>query len=319
MELKTSVVITTKDRLSLLRRCVHAAQHDPATSEIVIVDDASTDATARWLKSGGFRGPPVRSLRLGGVGPGAAREAGVEHASGDIVVLLDDDVVGRPGLVSGHRALLEGKQARVSVGYSPIWLPARRRPSDVARFVYARDYERRCARYRLGPAPVLHNLWGGNVGLWREAALAVGVRSPHFDGPHAFHEDRDFGLRALRAGLHGVFDPGLAADHHHRRSVAAALDDAERRGASVVRLHRLHADLIGPWDPDMLFGELPAVAAAGVRLMRRPRVGRTVLPMVWTAIEASGRLRRWSAQSAAFKLARRVREQQGALAVQEPV
>jgi glycosyltransferase involved in cell wall biosynthesis len=291
-----SVVIATKDRLALLRRVLAAVTADPATGELVIVDDASNDGTAQWLRNWDRSGPPLTLVSCRGVGPGAVRQAGVERASGELVVLLDDDVVPRPGLVSGHLAALRGEPMRIVLGYSPVALPARRGPGDVARFAYARDYERRCERYRAGAAPVLHNLWGGNVGIWRESALRVGLSSPHFGERRTFYEDRDFGLRALRAGLEGVFDPSLVADHHHSRSADAALGDAVRRGACGVRLHRLHGDLIGPYRP----WPLPAVAAPGLR------AGGLA------AIALAGRARAWGAQDASFKLTRRVCEQRGA-------
>ncbi len=304
-------MIATKDRLTLLRRVVETVQQDPATREIVVVDDGSTDGTSAWLRSRPAAGPPLRALRLEGVGPSDARQAGVEAATGELVVLLDDDVVPHAGLVSAHTALLGAEPRRVALGYSPLVLPARRGPGDVAQFAYARDYERRCARWEQGEAPVLHNLWGGNVGLWREAALAVGLSSPPFAGPGVFHEDRDFGLRAERAGLHGVFERALRADHHHRRSASAALADAGRRGAGLVRLHRAHADVLGPWDPSAALAGLPRPLAA---VVRRPRAAAVALPACGAGIAAGGRLRRWAVQDAAFKLARRICEQRGALA-----
>lgn len=253
----------------------------------------------------------MRVVRLEGAGASAARQAGIELAAGEAVVLLDDDVLPAPGLVSRHRALLAGEPARVTLGYMPVRLPGRREAGDVATFAYARDYERRCARWERGDAPVLHNLWGGNVGLWREAALRVGFVSPPFDAPGAFHEDQDFGLRALRAGLHGVFDRSLAAEHHHRRTPAAALAEAERRGTGSVRVHRVHADLIGPYDP---LAGLPRPAAAALRATRRPGVASASVALALGAVAASGRLRRWREQDACFRLARRVCEQRGALA-----
>jgi glycosyltransferase involved in cell wall biosynthesis len=310
----TSVVVTTRDRLALLRRVLGPVRSDPATAEVVVVDDGSVDGTAGWLGDAARgAGPPLRVLRRERVGPGAARQAGVERTAGQIVVMLDDDVVPRDGLVSAHARLLRSDRSRITVGYSPVSVPVDRRPDDVATFAYARDYERRCARYERGPTPVLHNLWGGNVGLWRDAALQIGLISPPFDEAQTFYEDRDFGLRAMRAGLRAVFDRSLAADHHHRRSPAAALADAERRGRSAVRLHRLHADLIGPYDPGPLRAGLPPSAAACLRLARRGRADRAFAPVALAAVAASGRLGRWEAQDAAFKLARRVREQRGAL------
>ncbi|HEX7290470.1 MAG TPA: glycosyltransferase, partial [Conexibacter sp.] len=239
-------MIATRDRVTLLRRVVDAVQQDPDTAEIVVVDDGSTDGTADMLRSVAASGPPLHVVRKEGVGPSGARQAGVEAARGELVLLLDDDVVPQPGLVSRHTAALRADRTCVTLGYSPLVLPARRGAGDAAVVAYARDYERRRARWERGDAPILHNLWGGNVGLWREAALAVGLSSPAFAGPGAFHEDRDFGLRAERAGLHGVFDAALRADHHHRRDVRAALADAERRGAGLVRLHREHPELLGP-------------------------------------------------------------------------
>jgi glycosyltransferase involved in cell wall biosynthesis len=283
-----SVVIITAGRLPLLRRVVHAVSDDHATAEVVVVDDGSRDGTAAWLRTA-----PVRAVRLEGAGPGAARQAGVEAASGDVVVLLDDDVVPRPGLVSGHAAALAAERGCIMLGYMPICLPARRTTGDVAVFAYARDYERRCARYERGDVPTLHNLWGGNVALWRETALQIGMISPPFDRRQTFYEDRDFGLRALRAGLHGRFDRSLVADHMHRRTPAAALADSARRGESAVRLHRLHGDLIGPYQPQP--AGLPApVAAAGIK--------------------TAGRLRQWPVQDAFFSLARRACERRGARA-----
>jgi hypothetical protein len=198
-----------------------------------------------------------------------------------------------------------------TLGYMPVPAPARRTPADVALIAYARDYERRCTAYEQGRAPVLHNLWGGNVGLWREAALAVGTISPPFDRVPTFWEDRDFGLRARRAGLHGVFDRSLAADHHHRRTLAGALADAARRGESAVCLHRLHGDLLGPYDP--LVGLRGPVASA-VAAARRPRAARAVLAGALAAVAVAGRARNWEAQDASFKLARRICEARGAIA-----
>jgi GT2 family glycosyltransferase len=313
MELGTSVVIATNDRLDLLRRVLRAVRQDPATAEIVVVDDANSDHTSRWLRSCDRWDVPLQVLGTGGAGPGAARQAGVEAASGDLVLLLDDDVIPRPGLVSRHRDLLREHPQRIAVGYSPVSLPARRRAGHVAVFAYARDYERRCLRYESGAAPVTHNLWGGNLGLWRRAAMRVGLDSAHFAERPTFYEDRDFGLRAHRAGLEAVFDRSLRADHHHRRSPAAALADAERRGRSAVRLHRLHGDLIGHYRVESLAAGLPGPGAASLRAARRRRAERIVLPAILAAAGAAGRLRRWEAQDAGFSLARRIREQRGAL------
>ncbi len=68
-------------------------------------------------------------------GASAARQAGVEAASGEVVVLLDDDVVAEPGLVTGHARAHADRDGVVVVGYAPVAAPGgqharhgRRRP-----------------------------------------------------------------------------------------------------------------------------------------------------------------------------------------------
>jgi glycosyltransferase involved in cell wall biosynthesis len=56
--------------------------------EIIVVDDGSTDNTRTEIKS---MFPEIRQVKLDGVGPGLARNAGVEASSGDIIMFLDSD------------------------------------------------------------------------------------------------------------------------------------------------------------------------------------------------------------------------------------
>lgn len=69
----------------------------PGESEIIVVDDGSTDHTAAFVAA---RFPEVRLLQRSGLGPGLARNAGVAEACGEVVMFLDSDDVWLPGHVS---------------------------------------------------------------------------------------------------------------------------------------------------------------------------------------------------------------------------
>src|SRR5690242_2657594 len=90
-----SVVIPTHGRPELLHRCLDAlmAQEYPAERvEILVVEDGGPGASADVVLGIQARHPDrcVRYLAVEQGGPGAARNAGLRHASGDIIAFTDD-------------------------------------------------------------------------------------------------------------------------------------------------------------------------------------------------------------------------------------
>lgn len=78
----------------------------PADSEFVFIDDGSKDATARIISRHLADGLPGRLIGLSrNFGKEAALTAGLEHAKGDILVILDADLQDPPGLIPGMLAL----------------------------------------------------------------------------------------------------------------------------------------------------------------------------------------------------------------------
>jgi glycosyltransferase involved in cell wall biosynthesis len=59
-----------------------------APLEIIIVDDGSTDGTARLIER---LGPDIRTVHQANHGPAAARNRGLELATGDVIAFIDAD------------------------------------------------------------------------------------------------------------------------------------------------------------------------------------------------------------------------------------
>src|SRR6476646_3695706 len=96
-----TVVVPTIGR-ARLADLVAAVLADEATSEVVVVADRDR-AAVEAIVATVARGPaPVAGVDGPGRGPAAARQRGIERATGDLVVLLDDDVVPARGLVTAH-------------------------------------------------------------------------------------------------------------------------------------------------------------------------------------------------------------------------
>lgn len=286
---------------------------DPAAHEVVVVVDGSPDGSIELLEDLARREPRLRPVWQENAGEGAARAAGVRVATGDVVLLLDDDVVAEPGLVAGHAAHHDGVRPRVVVGYMPTPEPADDDPDAFATRLYAEAYEGRCARYESEPETVLRHLWAGNVSLPRAACLEVGLASDSFT--ERYHPDRELGLRLLEAGLEGVFDRSLRATHHHDRPLDAFVRDARSQGAGWTLVHLLHPESAGPLPADRFRAGLPRPVARVVDACRRPRLGAAVSASLVQAVRVTGRVGPRSAQLPLARLLRRVEQQRGAIAV----
>lgn len=84
-----SIVIATYNRSKMVLRAIESAlKQNGHTAEVIVVDDCSNDDTEFVVKK--IQG--VRYFRQSkNTGPGPARDRGIREASGEFVVILDDD------------------------------------------------------------------------------------------------------------------------------------------------------------------------------------------------------------------------------------
>jgi len=242
--LSVSVVIPSIGR-DVLAEVVAQALAQGA-GEVVVVADAHPEVVARVLADARLtEDPRLRVLRGPGQGAAPARQCGVDAVTGDVVLLLDDDVVPGPALLAGHRRAHAAGPDRVVVGYMPVApdLIA----SRVTAVIYSNDYEAECRMLDADPSRVLYQLWAGNVSMRRTDCERVPQAVDTFMG--LSREDEEFGFRCLRAGLVGVFDRSLVAVHYHDRPVAAFLACARAQSEASRHLHDLYPDLVAIGDP----------------------------------------------------------------------
>jgi glycosyltransferase involved in cell wall biosynthesis len=287
---------------------VHAAMADPAASELVIVVDGDDEASWAELRSLASSWPRLVAMRVSHRGHLGALEAGVRRASGQIVVLLDDDVLPGPGYATAHRRHHAERPGLVVMGAMPVRPPAGR--PDIATTLYAREYRAHCHALESGQRPVLDGLWMGNVSMRRADCLRIGLVSA-FEGRYFY--DRELGFRLADAGLSGRFDPSIPAVHLHRRSDQAFLRDARRQGASLLGLHRLHPHRLGELRLDMLVSDLPAPARLAIRIVGGTRVAPHLARVLVASGSLAGSLGLAPVHERLAKLARRLAQWEGAV------
>lgn len=84
-----SVIIPTHNRAAFLPQAIESVLAQDATTEIIVVDDGSTDNTEQVV--GRWDSSQVRFLQQGNRGVSAARNNGFAHSSGEFVLFLDSD------------------------------------------------------------------------------------------------------------------------------------------------------------------------------------------------------------------------------------
>src|SRR5919202_951883 len=116
-----SIVIPVHNRAGLTRECLDTllGQGLPPDTEIVVVDDASSDDTSRVLAS---YGPRIRVAALAeNRGFASACNEGVARAEGRYVVLLNNDTRPTPGWLQALIAHAEAHPEAALVGSRLLW------------------------------------------------------------------------------------------------------------------------------------------------------------------------------------------------------
>ncbi len=114
--MQPTIVIPVHNKASLTRQCLNDLLSGPDCSgvEILVVDDGSSDVTAELLK---YYEPRVKVLtNETNLGFAASCNRGVEEASGELVVLLNNDIRPGPGWLPALTGYAEENPAAAVIG-----------------------------------------------------------------------------------------------------------------------------------------------------------------------------------------------------------
>lgn len=108
--IKVSVIITTHNRVTLLKRAVNSVLAQSYKNiELIIVNDASTDETNDYLKSLTNEFDVVNIFIDKSRGGNYARNVGIKASTGEYIAFLDDDDYYLPDKIKKQMELIEDK------------------------------------------------------------------------------------------------------------------------------------------------------------------------------------------------------------------
>jgi len=249
---RVSVIVCTYNGGRTLDQCLSSLLAlDYANYEVIVVDDGSTDETRSVLS----RNPGIRVIHQENQGLGAARNVGLQAASGEIVAYTDSDCYADRDWLTHLVAQLErsGASAVGGPNLNPrgTWLAA-------------------CVAASPGqPTHVLiddqtaEHIPGCNMAFRREALEAINGFDSQF---RTAGDDVDVCWRLQHEGYQITFAPGATIWHHPRQTPIHYLRQQAGYGQAEGLLHFKHPDRFTGWGASKWRGVVYGAAAADLGL-----------------------------------------------------
>ena len=226
MPFTLSIIVPVHNGAATLAACLEALNHgkDDGT-EILVIDDRSTDGSAAIAQDAGVRAVPNAHAR----GPAGARNHGAELASGDILLFVDADVVVPKNAISLIRETFAADPKVSAVFGSYDTEPAE--PNFLSQYKNLfHHYVHQAAREDSS------SFWAG-CGAIRAAEFRKLSGFNEADYPHPSIEDIELGWRLSRSGGRIRLEKSLQAKHLKRWSATGLLKaDILRRALPWTRL-----------------------------------------------------------------------------------
>jgi len=244
VDLDATVLISTRNRAdhiaASLTSVLTSAKRTPFDVEVLVVNNASEDHTARVLEAFSAAWPSFRSVEDPVVGRSGVLNRALELVKGRVVVFTDDDVhVPESWITDMASPILQGTADAVCgrVVLAPHlerpWLTPKLRTQLAEMVDVSGD---------------LPGMVGANMAASRDAASDIGFDEELGPGARGFADDVLFNLRLKAAGYRLVGCTGPPTEHHlsaDRLNYTEMKSLAERNGSSHAYLwhHWLQSDL----------------------------------------------------------------------------
>lgn len=223
--LPLSVIVCTHNRASYLPDCLAslARQQCDAPFEVVVVDNASTDRTPQILSEWCLRDTRFRAISEPRVGLSVAKNTGVRHARGRLLLFTDDDVIVDRGWVQSYDDFFRRTSCEFMIAGGPIvpvphdleawpsWLDLKALP-EIGLLDYREERTLGASEYVWGANMAIPVEHFSRVGLWDETVGRQGDTRGTF-------EDTEYQDRTRATGGAVWFCPRATLQHRVPREV----------------------------------------------------------------------------------------------------
>jgi len=227
--LKISLVIITRNRSKLLKRCLESiSRQTTLPNEILIVDNNSTDGTMQTALAFAKK-LPIKCLLEKKIGYSFARNFGAKKASGDIIAFTDDDCVADKNWIRQMKKSFSIPGVDLFGGeIKPLKTSNQ---TEIQKFLDSRN--------NLSISIQDHPLKRANLPNLA-AKKKVLEKTGFFDEQMKSNEDTDFFWRAQEQGFNACLNLNAIIYHENRKTLAAFLEQLFRYGRYAPLLAKKH-------------------------------------------------------------------------------
>lgn len=229
-----SIIIPAYNSEDTIRQTLEAVikQDLSCESEIIVVDDGSTDDTAEIVQALG-EGGRIKYIHQENSGPAAARNRGVQEARGNIVFFTDADCIPHLDWIQKmmpHFFASNRDETAVVAGSYGIANPGNLLARCIHKEILFRhhhlmpDFPKVFGSFNFGARKKIFNKVGGFNADYR----------------HASGEDNDLSYKILAAGYKIYFEKDALVDHYHPERLFQYLREQYRHGFWRVKMYRCH-------------------------------------------------------------------------------
>jgi GT2 family glycosyltransferase len=241
-----SVIVPTYNRLPILRKCLAALEAQTFSSsdfEVIVIDDGSSDGTEELLSQ--YRPAfQFKYLRQTNSGTGAARRNGVAHASGEYLLLMNDDTICASDLLEQHIQVQKAHGAEQWAVLGNFEYPAAARQRALTRYFCVEPFMFPQVSMEDGCPYGYSHFITCNMSVRRDAVVEVGS----FDSTYKLSEDTELGIRLHEQGYRVLYHPSAHAFHDHLPYPTRNLIRRSRvYGADYFHMFRKHPRVMREW------------------------------------------------------------------------
>jgi GT2 family glycosyltransferase len=245
-----SVVVVTRDNLVFTRLCLESLLGNTAgpAYEVIVVDNGSSDGTPEYLRALGAANPRLKPiLNPRNAGFARACNQGLAGATGEVLVLLNDDTIVPPRWLSGLAAALDdpevglagavtnriGNEAEIEAEYTTL--------GEYLELARERAAEHDGHLLDIGTVTMFC------LAMRREVFERTGGLDQRFEV--GMLEDDDYSLRVRELGLRTVCAEGVFVHHFGETSFGKLVASGEHARLLAANKRRFEQKWGTPWEP----------------------------------------------------------------------